>query len=228
MNFLKYTQFINEDTIHIILAAAVAIFLIALALLANRRLKKTEQCLIPSEKGSPATFFELIVESLLNLMEGVLGDRAQKYFPLIGSLFIYIFTCNVIGLIPGLVPPTENINTNAACAIVVFLAYNYLGIKEQGFLPYLKHFMGPVIWLGPLMFVIELISHIVRPVSLSVRLFGNMTGDHMVLGVFSQLTPIIVPIIFMALGLFISFIQAFVFSLLSIVYIGLATEEVHH
>lgn len=219
MNFFEQT--------HIVLAAVVAIFLITLSLIANRRLKKTEQCLIPSEKASPATIFELIVESLLNLMEGVLGDRAQKYFPLIGSLFIYIFTCNIIGLIPGLSPPTENINTNAACAIVVFLYYNYLGIREQGLVLYLKHFMGPVIWLGPLMFIIELISHVVRPVSLSVRLFGNMTGDHMVLGVFSQLTPVIVPIIFMALGLFISFIQAFVFSLLSIVYISLATEKAH-
>jgi len=218
----------NEENIHMVTAAVVGLFLIVVALLANRKLAKTEQCLIPSDKPTPSTLFELIVESLLNLMEGILGDKAQKFFPLIGSLFIYIFTCNIIGLIPGLAPPTENINTNAACAIVVFIYYNYMGVKEQGLVPYLKHFMGPVIWLGPLMLVIELISHAVRPVSLSVRLFGNMTGDHMVLGVFSQLAPIVVPVIFMFLGLFISFIQAFVFSLLSIVYIGLATEEAHH
>lgn len=216
-----------NDVHHIISAATVGLFLIAVALIANRKLARTEQCLIPGDKPTPSTLFELIVESLLNLMEGVLGDKAQKFFPLIGALFIYIFTCNLIGLIPGLAPPTENINTNAACAIVVFLYYNYMGIREQGLVHYLKHFMGPVIWLGPLMLVIELISHAVRPVSLSIRLFGNMTGDHMVLGVFSQLTPIVVPIIFMFLGLFISFIQAFVFSLLSIVYIGLATEKSH-
>jgi len=219
---------IPHETIHVVMAGSVALFLILISLIAHRRLKNTEQCIIPQDKLTPSTIFEVIVESILGLMEGVLGKRAWDYFPLIGSAFIYIFACNLIGLIPGLSPPTDNINTNAAIAILVFLYYNYLGIKEQGFVPYLKHFMGPVIWLGPLMFVIEMISHIVRPVSLSVRLFGNMTGDHLVLGVFSQLVPIGVPVIFMAMGLFISFIQAFVFSLLSIVYIGLATETSHH
>ena len=219
---------LDHQPIHVITAAAVGLFLIVLAFFANRRLARTEQCLVPLDKLTPSTFFELLVESLLNLMEGVLGEeKAQKYFPLIGGLFTYIFFCNLVGLIPGLAPPTDNINTNAACAILVFIYYNYLGIKEQGFVNYLKHFMGPVIWLGPLMLVIELISHLVRPVSLSVRLFGNMTGDHLVLGVFSQLTPVLIPVIFLFLGLFISFIQAFVFSLLSIVYIGLATEETH-
>lgn len=213
---------------YIATAFVVALLLIILSLVANRRLRQTEKCLIPQSKASPSNLFEVVVESLLGLMEGVLGNKAAKFFPLIGSLFIYIFVCNIVGLIPGLTPPTENINTNAACAILVFVYYNYMGIKEQGFLNYFKHFMGPVIWLGPLMLIIELISHLVRPVSLSVRLFGNMTGDHMVLGVFSQLVPLFVPVIFMGLGLFVAFIQAFVFSLLSIVYIGLATEEAHH
>ncbi|MDO8528145.1 MAG: F0F1 ATP synthase subunit A [Deltaproteobacteria bacterium] len=221
-------QLINFHETHVVTAAAVGLFLIVVAAIANRRLKATEKCLIPQAKLRPSTFFELVVEGLLGLMEGVLGDRAEKYFPLIGALFVYVFTCNLVGLIPGFGPPTDNINTNAACAIIVFVYYNYLGIKEQGIVQYLKHFMGPVIWLGPLMLMIELISHAVRPISLSVRLFGNMTGDHMVLGVFSELTPIVIPVIFMFLGLFISFIQAFVFSLLSIVYIGLATEPSHH
>jgi len=220
-------ELIDHHIVHVVTAGAVGLFLIIMGFIANRRLRHTEQCLVPLAKPTPSTFFEVIVEALLGLMEGVLGDRASKYFSLIGSLFIYILVCNLVGLIPGLAPPTDNINTNAACAILVFVYYNYLGIKEQGFVKYFKHFLGPVIWLGPLIFAIELISHIVRPLSLSVRLFGNMTGDHLVLGVFSQLTPILVPVIFMALGLFISFIQAFVFSLLSIVYIGLATEESH-
>lgn len=212
---------------HVILAAGAALFLLILAWVANRRLSHTEACLVPKSRPTPSTLFEVIVEAILGLMEGVMGKRAWKYFPLIGTLFIYILTCNIMGLIPGLAPPTDNINTNAACALIVFLYYNYVGIKEHGFLNYAKHFLGPVLWLGPLMLVIELVSHIVRPVSLSVRLFGNMTGDHLVLGVFSELTPLLVPIIFLALGLFISFIQAFVFSLLSIVYIALATEEGH-
>jgi len=218
---------IDHHIAHIVTAGIAALFLILCAVIANRRLKRTEKCLVPQAKATPATLFEVVVEALLNLMEGVLGERAWKFFPLIGGLFIYILTCNLIGLIPGMTPPTENINTNAACAILVFLYYNYLGIKEHGIKNYLKHFMGPVIWLGPLMLVIELISHMVRPLSLSVRLFGNMTGDHMVLGVFSELTPLFIPVIFLGLGLFVSFIQAFVFSLLSIVYISLATEEAH-
>lgn len=212
---------------HIVGAGVVALLLIFASVLAHRRLKNTEKCLLPQSTLSPSSLFEVAVESLLGLMEGVLGNKAAKFFPLIGSLFIYILVCNVIGLIPGVTPPTENINTNAACAILVFLYYNFMGIREHGFLNYMKHFLGPVIWLGPLMLVIELISHLVRPVSLSVRLFGNMTGDHMVLGVFSDLVPLVVPVIFMGLGLFVAFIQAFVFSLLSIVYLGLATESEH-
>ena len=221
-------ELIFHEYMHVVLAGAVGLFLILISWAANKRLRHTEKCLVPQDKATPSTIFEVVVEAILGLMEGVLGKKAWEYFPLIGALFIYIFTCNLIGLIPGLSPPTDNINTNAACALIVFLYYNYLGIKEQGVKNYLKHFMGPVIWLGPLMLVIELISHLVRPVSLSVRLFGNMTGDHLVLGVFSKLTPLFVPIIFLGLGLFISFIQAFVFSLLSIVYIGLATEKSHH
>lgn len=221
-------ELIPHHITHIVLASAAALLLTAAAAFSFLRLRQTEKCLVPGNKPTPATLLEVAVEAILGLMEGVMGERAWKYFPLIGALFIYIFTCNVIGLIPGLVPPTENINTNAACAVIVFLYYNFVGIRENGLKNYLKHFLGPVIWLGPLMLIIELISHFVRPVSLSVRLFGNMTGDHMVLGLFSELVPFLVPIIFLGLGLFISFIQAFVFSLLSIIYIALATEVDSH
>lgn len=210
---------------HVIMSAIVGGFLILTSFLAYLKFRHTEKCLVPSSKFRPSTLFEVAVEGILGLMEGVLGHKAKDFFPLIGSLFIYIFACNIIGLIPGLQPPTDNVNTNLACAILVFVYYNYQGIKTHGLVGYAKHFLGPVIWLGPLMLVIELISHVVRPISLSIRLFGNMTGDHLVLGIFSQMTPILVPVIFMGLGLFISFIQAFVFSLLSIVYLGLATEE---
>ncbi len=213
---------------HVFTAAYVGIFLIAVAFLASRKLKNAESALIPDAKLSSANVFEVACNFVLEMMEGVLGEKAWKHFPLIAALFIYIFVSNLVGLIPGMMPPTDNINTNAACALLVFLYYNYQGIKEQGIKDYLKHFMGPVLWLGPLMLVIELISHIVRPASLSVRLFGNMTGDHMVLGVFSDLVPLGVPVIFMFLGLFVSFVQAFVFTLLSIVYLGLATESSHH
>ena len=219
-------EFLMHNT-HILTAGMVGLFLILTGALANRKLRNVQANLVPADNPGAASIFEVVTEGALGLMEATMGDRAAQFLPLIGTLFLYIFVCNFIGLIPGLVPPTENINTNAACALVVFLYYNYQGVKTHGFTNYMKHFLGPVIWLGPLMLVIELISHAVRPVSLSVRLFGNITGDHMVLEVFTDLTKLFIPVIFLGLGLFVSFIQAFVFSLLSMIYIALATEHDH-
>lgn len=221
---VSWLSWINEDTIHIASAAFVAIIVLFLAFLAHFSLKKTEKNLIPAQKMSISGIFDMSVEAILGMMEGILGNKAIKYLPLIGSLFIYIFLCDLLSVVPGFVPPTDNINTNLPCALIVFLYYNYQGIKEQGFVKYFKHFAGPIIWLAPLMFTVEMVSHIVRPISLSVRLFGNITGDHVVLGIFSSLVPILVPVIFLFLALFVAFIQAFVFSLLSTVYIALATE----
>jgi len=204
----------------------ISILLIIFSYLAYRKLKNTSKNLYPEKKLTLTTLFELATEFILDLLRGSLGDKAPKYLPLVGSIFIFIFACNVIGLVPGFQPPTASLNTNFSIAITVFLFYNYMGFKENGF-GYIKHFFGPVWWLAPLILVIELIGHFVRPLSLSLRLGGNMTGDHMVLGIFSDLIPLGVPIIFLGLGLFICFIQAFVFSLLSIIYIALATAHEH-
>ena len=220
---------INHHNIHIFSAGLVVLFLVVATLMVHRKLKRVEERLVPAPKTTLVNLFETAVENILGLMEGILGHDAPKYLPLIGTLFIYIFLCNVLALIPGFVPPTDNINTNLACSLTVFVYYHIMGIKAHGLKGYLKHFMGPILWLAPLIFVIELIGHCVRPVSLSLRLFGNITGDHLVLGIFSDLTPILVPVVFLALGLFVSFIQAFVFSLLSMIYINLATaHEEHH
>lgn len=219
---------INHRNIHIYSSALVVLFLIIVTLIIHWPLKRLEERVIPSDKTSFINIFEAAVEGILSLMEGIIGPDAPKYFPLMGTLFIYIFLCNILALIPGFVPPTDNINTNLACSITVFVYYNYMGIKSHGWKGYLKHFMGPIVWLGPLMLVIELIGHLVRPVSLSLRLFGNITGDHLVLGIFSGLTPILVPVLFLALGLFVSFIQAFVFTLLSMIYVNLATAHEDH
>ncbi|MBI4196702.1 MAG: F0F1 ATP synthase subunit A [Deltaproteobacteria bacterium] len=218
---------IDHSNIHVFTSALVVFFILLLSFLAHRRLKYTKACLVPEDKTTIANIFEVAVENILGLMKGVMGADAPKYFPLIGALFIYIFLCNLVSLIPGFLPPTDNINTNLACSLTVFVYYNIMGIRAHGLKAYLKHFMGPILWLGPLMFVIEMIGHLVRPVSLALRLFGNITGDHLVLGIFSDLTPILVPIIFLALGLFVAFIQAFVFSLLSTIYIALATAHEH-
>ena len=215
---------ICEAYSHVITAVIVVLVLTAVSIVAWTKLKDTKGRAIPSDRFGLASFFETIVEAIVTFMEGVLGKEARNYLPLIGTLFIYIFFCNAIGAVPGFSPPTANINTNLACAICVFVYYNYLGIRKHGLIRYIKHMAGPVVWLAPLMLIIEAISHVVRPISLSVRLFGNMTGDHMVLELFNDLTPVGVPIIFMGLTIFVAFIQAFVFSLLSVVYIALATE----
>lgn len=218
---------INHHNVHVYSAGLVTLLLIVATLLIHRKLKRVEERLVPEPRTTLTNIFEVVVENILGLIESIVGPEAPKYLPLIGSLFIYIFVCNILSLIPGFVPPTDNINTNVACALTVFVYYNVMGIRTHGLVGYAKHFMGPIIWLGPLMLVIELIGHCVRPVSLSLRLFGNITGDHLVLGIFSNLVPIGIPVLFLALGLFVSFIQAFVFSLLSTIYIGLATAHEH-
>jgi F-type H+-transporting ATPase subunit a len=229
-SWLGYFLKVEHHYIHVAHAAFTAVLLTLLALIAYTRLRNTEKSLIPRPKLGVATAFEVTTESILGLMEGIIGPDAKKYFPLVGALFIYIFINNLLGIIPGFLPPTDNINTTLACGVIVFLYFNYVGIREQGLFNYLKHFGGPVVFLFPLMFVIEFIGVVVRPVSLSLRLFGNMTGDHLVLGIFSDLVPLVVPVAFMALGIFVSFIQAFVFSLLTTIYIGLSLpqHEEHH
>lgn len=220
---ISLMSWINEHNVHVASAGVVAIVILILGLIVRIKMRNPEKYIIPSKRLGIVWVFDAASEALLNLMEGIIGNHAIKYLPLIGSLFIYIFFCNLLSVIPGFAPPTDNINTNLPCALTVFLYYNYMGVKEHGFVNYFKHFAGPVLWLAPLMFTVELISHCVRPISLSVRLFGNIMGDHVVLGIFSHLVPLVVPVIFLFLALFVAFIQAFVFSLLSTVYIALAT-----
>lgn len=176
---------------------------------------------------------ELVVEGLYNFTESGMGHRANKtFFPLIGTLGLYILTCNFLGLIPGFESPTSNLNTNAPMAVCVFLSTHYLGIKIHG-LKYFSHFFGPMrsilaLPLMLLMFIIEVISHFARPVTLSVRLFGNMISKHMLLLILGILVPLIIPTPILALGVLVSVVQAFVFVLLATVYLGGAAEEAEH
>jgi len=216
---------------HVVTAIGVVVALTALTAAASmqlsRRMKDMDSALVPEPKLNFRNFFEILAEKLYGLTEQTLGEHnAPKYFPLIGTLFVFIFTSNILGLIPGFLPPTDNLNTTLAISAFVFLYYNFKGLQANG-LGYLKHFMGPVWWLAPLMFAIELISHLIRPISLAFRLRWNITGDHIVMGVFSDLVPLLVPIIFLGLGLFVSLIQAFVFCMMTMVYISLATAHDH-
>lgn len=210
-----------------VLGSLVVLLLIILAGLKIRSTLSKEESALPDEKFSIRSIFEILtIDFLFDLFTNMLGSReqAKRYFPLLGATFFFILIANLLGLVPGFSSPTGNFNTPVACALVIFVMYNYYGFKENG-LNYLKHFAGPVIFLAPLMFVIELISHFVRPVSLSLRLFMNMTGDHMVLGVFTNLVHYVVPAIFIGLGIFVSFLQAFIFTVLSAIYISLATAH---
>ena len=210
--------------IDVVMSILIALILTIAALFAWRRIRNAEQSLLPEGNVTVTNMLEITVEAVLRLMGDIMGpERARVHLKLIGPLFIYILVSNLIGVIPGLYPPTENINTNLACALVVFLYYNYYGVREQGLWNYLRNMAGPIIWLAPLLFTIEIVSHLVRPVSLSIRLLGNVVGDHMVLEIFSGLIPLFLPIIFMVLAIFISILQAFVFTLLSIIYIQMAS-----
>lgn len=211
-----------ESYQHIAMSSLVVIIIAALSIVTWLKLRDTEKNIVPSDKVTVPNLFDAIVSWLIEMLEQMMGPAGRRHLPLISALFIYILISNLIGIIPGFSPPTSNINTNLGCAIVVFFYYNYVGIKSQGFVNYFKHMFGPSLWLAPLLFFIEIIGHLIRPLSLSIRLFGNMTGDHKVIGVFSHLVPILLPVGFMALAIFIAFIQAFVFTLLSAVYISIA------
>lgn len=219
---------VEANSVHIPHTLMTCILLLLLGAIANVKLRNTEKSLVPSGKIGLASIFEVACQNILSLMEGIIGPYAKNYFPLVAGLFIYIFINNLLGVIPGFLPPTDNINTTLGLGIIVFVYFNYVGIKTQGLIPYLKHFGGPIAMLAPLMFVIEMIGILVRPISLGLRLFGNMTGDHLVLGIFSDLVPVIVPIAFLGLGIFVSFIQAFVFSLLTTIYIALSLPHDEH
>ena len=171
-------------------------------------------------------FLEVVVTGIDGLIEETMGKEGKAYFPLIATIALFILTCNLIGLIPGFYPPTANLNTNAALALCVFAMTHVVGFKKHG-IGYLKHFMGPIIWLAPLMFVIEIIGHIARPLSLTLRLFGNMYGHEIVLMIFLALVPLFLPIPMMLMGVLIALIQTFVFTLLAMIYIAGALEEAH-
>lgn len=179
--------------------------------------------------GSVQNFLEMIVGGIRDLLEDVIGHGAgRKYLPIIGTFALFIFMGNLFGLLFPLQPPTGSLSTTVALAVISFLYFNWQGIKEHGLFGYLKHFMGPVWWLAPLFFVIEMIGNFARILSLSLRLFMNISGEHTVTGFFASLLPIFVPWPLMALGLFTALLQSFIFVTLTAVYINLSTAHEEH
>jgi len=193
--------------------------LIGLSLVARFTLKK-------SAPTGVQNLFEVIVGGLENFVEEIMGPEGKHYLTLIGSLFLFILVCNLQGLIPGFDSPTANINTTLALALVAFTATHYIGVKRHG-ISYVKHFMGPMWMLAPLMLPIELISHFARVMSLTFRLFGNMVAKHKLLLVLALLAPYIAPVPILGLGLLVAFVQAGVFTLLTMLYLSGSIEEAH-
>ncbi len=203
---------------HVIAAAIVCVILTLLAVVV-----KSKSNLIP---GSLQQVMEVVVEGLLGMVDENIGKEGRKYMPLVGGLAFFIFLSNLLGMLPTFSAATGNFNTTIACAVIVFVYYNFEGLKEHG-MAYIKHFMGPMLWLAPLMFPIEIIGHLARPFSLGIRLFGNISGEHIVTAVFYSLIPLLLPVPLMAFGLFAAFLQTFVFIMLTQVYIAGAIAHDH-
>jgi F-type H+-transporting ATPase subunit a len=204
----------------IVVALVVAALLVVLLGLASRRL-----ALVPSGRQS---VLEVVVQAFDGLLADTIGPEGRKYLPVVGTVGLFVFGCNIIGLVPGFMAPTSKLNATLGCALVVFLYYHWQGVKSQG-LKYFKHFVGPIPALAPLMIPIEIISHFSRPVSLSMRLFGNIFAEELLIVIIASIIPFFLPLPFMAVAIFTSLIQAFVFVLLSCIYIaGAVAHEQDH
>ena len=218
---------------HIYGALFVLGLLALISVITETSIRDSKGDLVPPGKLTIRNFVEILVGVTYNTMAGIMGAKAARYFlPLIGTCAFFILFSNALGLVPGFLPPTQNFNTTLACGLIVFVTTHIYGLKVNGF-NHIKHFFGPKIglpWLPLmlLMFFIEVISHVARPLSLGIRLMANMTADHMVLTIFLGLVPFLVPLPMYVLGTLVVVVQALVFCLLSTVYIGMAIEEAEH
>ena len=212
---------------HVATAILVALLLVVFGLRVRSKLTNTEAALQPEDGVTARNVAEIAVEFVSGLAQGVIGHNAERCVPLLAAFFVYILVSNLVGLVPGFVPPTSNFNTTLGLGLVSFLAYNAYGMREHGVGGHLKHLLGPVIWIAPLMLVVELFSHAFRPISLGIRLFANMFADHEVVSIFTNLTKLVIPVLFYLLGAFVCVVQAFVFTMLSAIYISLSTAHDH-
>jgi len=222
-------QTTNFQIVHVLMALVVLVFLSYGAFrYAGAVSGSGDAGLVPPPKLGMRNLFEVLADTVLGLMAGVMGEKAAKrYLPLVGTLFMFILFSNLLGLIPGFLPPTDTLKTNLALSISVFLISHAVGVREHG-LKYFKHFLGPIWWLAWLMLPIEIVSHIARPVSLAMRLMGNIVGDHKLVLVFFGILPILLPLPFMVMGVLVCVVQAVVFSLLTTVYISQAVAHEEH
>jgi len=220
--------------------ALVFIVLVAGGLLVRNRLATAEGGALPDDGVSIRNLFEVLVEGLAEQAQAIIGDNYRSYFPIVGAIFFFILLGNISGLVPGLGDgSTGDVNTAAAWATISFLTYNNVGIRQHGW-KYIYQFMGPALMnleiggkhyhvrvLAPVFLPLEVVLHIARVITLTVRLIANMFADHALVLAWLKLVPFVLPAVFMGLGLFVAFLQAFVFALLTMIYIGQALEEPH-
>ena len=218
VQFLPISLEAQHHYLHVIMLGIAALIILAIGLYA--RSLKSE---VP---GKAQNVFESLVGGMYSMADDVMGSEGRKYIPVIFGIGLYVIVSNLMALVPTLIAPTSNINTTAAPAILVFLLYNYIGFKKHGF-GYIKHFFGPLPVLAPFMFIIEVISHLARPLSLTMRLFGNVAGEDLVVVILFLLVPYFLPLPMFFLVVFTSVLQGFVFMMLAMVYIAGALEDEH-
>jgi len=205
---------------HVIMAFLVLVISAIVFPLASRSISR-------DNPGSFQHILEMVVGGVKDLLHDIIGHHGDRYLYIIGGFMVFIFISNIFGIFFFLQPPTSNINTTFALSLSAFLYFNTEGIRRQGLVHYLKHFMGPIPLLAPLMFPIEMIGNFARILSLGMRLFGNILGEHTATGIFMGMLPFVLPWPMMGLGIFGAFLQTFVFIMLTMVYISgaIAAEE---
>jgi len=220
-------------------AILAALLLVVASVYVRSRLAAANGGVVPDEGVTFRNMVEVMVEGLVGLARNTIGPEWRKWFPIVGAIFFFILLSNLLGLIPAVGGATSDVNAGLAWAIIAWCIYTYAGIRHHGF-GYITKFMGPAMFdahlfgkhihvrpLAPLMMLIEIPLDLARIATLTIRLLANMFADHAVVAVWLGLVPLAVPAIFLGLGLIVCFIQAFVFSLLTMIYIGLALEEAH-
>ena len=220
-------------------SVVATVLLVITGLLIRRQIAAAGGGVVPDEGVTLRNVAELLLDSLASIARDTMGDEWKRYFPLVGTIFVFVLFSNLMGLVPGLGGATSDVNTTFAWAVISFGIYNYAGIRKHGFW-YINQFMGPSFFdvaiggkkfhVRPLFFFflpLEVFLHVARIGTLAVRLLANMFADHTVVAVWISLVPIAIPAVFMGLGLLIAFLQAAVFSLLTMIYIQLALEDAH-
>jgi F-type H+-transporting ATPase subunit a len=217
---------VDHKYTYVATAMVVTVCIVVLSVVGRLALGNGEAAIVPASRFSVKGFFEAFTAFMTGMSNLVMGKHGYPFIAHFGAIFFYICVSNVVGLIPGMTAATSNLNAALALGLFSFVVYNAIGFHHAG-LAYGKHFMGPIWWMVPIILPIELISNAIRPFSLGLRLSINMTADHSILGTFLDLTKVVVPVIFYGMGTFVSFLQALVFTMLSMVYVMMATADGH-